>query len=131
LLCAGLARLVDGHRKAVGMLSACLLACVPWMQISRAASSRAAVTLGALCVVTAAGVAVHLLYLAVNMAAVRLLRIGGPDGPGCGCSAPALVAASLPLAQSTAARMSGGVVCCGLAQCPPHDGVSFAQWQQE
>ncbi len=80
---AGVARAADANKKGLGIASACLLACVPWMQISRAAASDVHVSLASLAAVTAAGVAVHAAYLLVNSAAVRLLRIGGPPGPAC------------------------------------------------
>ncbi|CAL8461786.1 g1317 [Coccomyxa elongata] len=76
----GMAKWVDGNKKALALLSASLLALVPWMQISRAVSSRVDVSLAALSAVVAAGVAVHLTYLLFNSAAVSLLRIGGPPG---------------------------------------------------
>ncbi|EIE25220.1 hypothetical protein COCSUDRAFT_46640 [Coccomyxa subellipsoidea C-169] len=76
----GVAGQVDKNKKALALLSACLLALVPWMQISRAVSSTVDVSLTALAKVVAAGVAVHLVYLAFNSAAVQLLRIGGPPG---------------------------------------------------
>lgn len=74
---------MDRRKKALGLLSACLLALVPWMQISRAVSSAVNVRVSALAAVVAAGVAVHLAYLAFNATAVRLLRIGGPPGEEC------------------------------------------------
>lgn len=83
--CAGVAGLVDRKKKVLALLSACLLALVPWMQISRAVSSSVDVSVAALAAVVAAGVAVHLVYLAFNSAAVQLLRIGGPSGKECEC----------------------------------------------
>jgi hypothetical protein len=83
--CAGVAGLVDRKKKVLALLSACLLALVPWMQISRAVSSSVNVSVAALAAVVAAGVAVHLVYLAFNSAAVQLLRIGGPSGKECEC----------------------------------------------
>jgi hypothetical protein len=51
-------------------------------QVSRAVASRVAVGAGALAAVVAAGVAIHLAYLALNTAAVWALRLGGqgPEG---------------------------------------------------
>ncbi|KAK9820543.1 hypothetical protein WJX72_011453 [[Myrmecia] bisecta] len=77
----GVAKAVDGNKRALSMLSAVLLSLVPWMQISRAVTSDVAVSVGALVAVVAAGVAIHLLYLAFNTAAVRALGIGGRSGP--------------------------------------------------
>ena len=74
---------MDRNKKALALLSACLLALVPWMQISKAVSSDVAVSLGALAAVVAAGVAIHLAFLAFNMAAVVVLGIGGKDRVAC------------------------------------------------
>jgi len=54
----------------------------PRCQVSRAVASRVAVGAGALAAVVAAGVAIHLAYLALNTAAVWALRLGGqgPEG---------------------------------------------------
>jgi hypothetical protein len=85
-----MAKLVDGNKKVLALASAGLLALVPWMQISRAVSANVRVGAGELAAVTAAGVAVHLAYLAFNNAAVRLLRIGGAPGPECAAPLPYL-----------------------------------------
>ena len=82
---AGVAGLVDRNKKLLALASASLLALVPWMQISKAVSSDVTVSLGALAAVVAAGVAVHIGFLAFNTAAVRLLRIGGRDRLACEC----------------------------------------------
>ncbi len=84
-----MAKWVDGNKKALALLSASLLALVPWMQISRAVSLRMDVSLAALAAVVAAGVAVHVTYLLFNSAVVSLLRIGGP--PGKDCASPFLL----------------------------------------
>lgn len=83
LYCAGVAGQVDRNKKALALLSACLLALVPWMQISKAVSSDVTVSLGALAAVVAAGVAIHLAFLAFNMTAVAVLGIGGRDRAAC------------------------------------------------
>ena len=80
---AGVASTVDRNKKALALLSACLLALVPWMQISKAVSADVSVSLASLAAVVACGVAIHLAYLAFNMTAVRLLGIGGTDGDAC------------------------------------------------
>jgi len=41
---AGAARTVDGNKRWVTLASGCLLIMVPWMQISRAASSNVSVS---------------------------------------------------------------------------------------
>ena len=74
---------MDRNKKALALLSACLLALVPWMQISKAVSSDVTVSLGALAAVVAGGVAIHLVFLAFNMAAVAVLGIGGKDRAAC------------------------------------------------
>jgi len=65
------------------LLSASLLALVPWMQISKAVSSDVSVSLSALGAVVASGVAIHIASLAFNMTAVRVLGIGGKDRAVC------------------------------------------------
>lgn len=80
---AGMARLGDNNKKVLALVSASLLALVPWMQISRAVSSNVHVGVAELALVVAAGVVVHLAYLVFNTAAVELLRIGGPPGEAC------------------------------------------------
>lgn len=64
------------------MLSAMLLAMVPWMQISKAAAEHLALEPSALLAAVAAGVGIHLIFLAFNLSAVELLRLGGPGGKG-------------------------------------------------
>ena len=51
-------------------------------------ASRAAVSAGALAAVVAAGVAIHLAYLALNMGAVAVLRLGGEGPEGTPALAP-------------------------------------------
>lgn len=52
------------------------------MQVSRAVKQQVSLSLGALAAVIAAGVAIHLLYLAFNITAVNVLRLGGPGPEG-------------------------------------------------
>lgn len=73
----GLAQGVDRRKKLTAMLSATLLACVPWMQISKAATDQVIVQPSALLAAVAAGVAIHLAFLAFNSVAVSALRLGG------------------------------------------------------
>ena len=79
---AGAAEAADNNKSRLAILSGCLLALVPWMQISRAVKEHVALPLGPLAAVIVAGVAIHLLYLAVNIAAVTALRLGGPGEEG-------------------------------------------------
>jgi hypothetical protein len=52
------------------------------MQISRAVTSGVVVSPASLLAVVVAGAAIHLVYLAFNLTAVKLLRIGGNDESG-------------------------------------------------
>lgn len=63
------------------MFSAVLLAMVPWMQISKAVADHVAVQPAALLAAVSAGVAIHLVFLAFNMAAVSALQLGGSEKP--------------------------------------------------
>lgn len=74
---------MDGNKKALSVLSASLLALVPWMQISKAVSADVSVSLASLGAVVACGGVIHLAYLAFNMTAVRVLGIGGKDRDAC------------------------------------------------
>lgn len=78
---AGVAKLVDNRKKQLAMLSATLLAMVPWMQISKAVADQVSVQPAALATAVAAGVAIHVVFLAFNMTAVRALKLGGGDNP--------------------------------------------------
>ena len=62
------------------MLSASLLAMVPWMQISKAVADQVAVQPSALLAAVAAGVGLHLAFLVFNSAAVNALHLGGNEG---------------------------------------------------
>ena len=79
---AGLAQQVDSNKRAMTLASACLLITVPWMQISKVAASGVAVSPGAVAAVVAAGVALHVAFLALNGAACRALQLGGGSDPG-------------------------------------------------
>ena len=76
---AGLAKGVDQRKKLMALLSASLLAMVPWMQISRAVHGNVSMAAPALLAATATGVCIHLLFLAFNLTAVKVLRLGGAD----------------------------------------------------
>jgi len=75
-----LAAAVDARRAGLAYLSATLLACVPWMQVSRAVSSGAAVPPAALALTVAAGLALHTLLLLLNGVAVAALGLGRGGG---------------------------------------------------
>lgn len=71
---------MDGHKKGFSLLSSALLVMVPWMQISKAVTGGTYVGLTDLAVVTAAGLALHGVYLAFNTTASRALKLGGKHG---------------------------------------------------
>ena len=71
---------MGGHKKGFSLLSSALLVMVPWMQISKAVTGGTYVGLTDLAVVTAAGLALHGVYLAFNTAASRALKLGGKHG---------------------------------------------------
>ena len=83
-----------------------LLILVPWMQISKAVVSNVPVTASALMAVLAAGIALHLVFLAFNLTATTVLQLGRTatdDGAifafadfGC-CQQHALMFLKLPL----------------------------------
>ncbi|KIZ05282.1 hypothetical protein MNEG_2671 [Monoraphidium neglectum] len=75
----GAAAFVDARKKYLTYSNALLLALVPWTQISKAVAQRVPLEAGSLLVAAAAGVGVHLAFLALNIGACRLLRLGGPD----------------------------------------------------
>lgn len=77
----GLYKAVDSKKKALGMLSATLLAMVPWMQISKAVADEVRVQPGALVAAVLAGIAIHILFLAFNMTSVGVLKLGGKENP--------------------------------------------------
>lgn len=53
-----------------------LLILVPWMQISKAVTSNVPVTSAALTATLAAGIALHLVFLAFNLTATAALQLG-------------------------------------------------------
>ena len=71
------ARTVDSNKKELSYLSTALLATVPWSQVSRAVAGGAALPAGPLALSAAAGVGIHCGLLLFNLAAVRLLNLGG------------------------------------------------------
>ena len=73
---AAVAKVVDSNKKKTSLVSSMLLVLVPWMQISKAVMSNAAVSFGSLMAVLAAGIALHLIFLAYNLTATTALRLG-------------------------------------------------------
>ena len=53
-----------------------LLILVPWMQISKAVKSDAVVSASSLLAVLAAGIGIHLVFLAFNLTATSVLQLG-------------------------------------------------------
>jgi hypothetical protein len=78
----GVALFQANNKKMLGIISALFLGLVPWMQISKAVSANVSVAPSALLAVMAAGVAVHLVYLTLNIGAVNLLGLGGSGDGG-------------------------------------------------
>ena len=72
---------MDGHKKVMSLASACLLITVPWMQISKVASSGVSVSAGAVAGVVAAGAVLHIAFLVLNSCACRVWKLGGGDNP--------------------------------------------------
>ncbi len=58
------------------VLSSMLLILVPWMQISKAVMSGVAISVTSLLGVLAAGVGIHLVFLAFNLTATAALKLG-------------------------------------------------------
>lgn len=85
----GMARAVDANKRAVAVASAGLLCLVPWMQVSKAATSGVPLSATSIAAVAAAGAAIHLLFLAVNCTAVHLLRLGHSRNRSPGINAKA------------------------------------------
>lgn len=81
------------------------------MQISKAVTSGVTVRVTSLVAVVAAGAAIHLLYLAFNIAATSALRLGGSgqEGEGCACHCRNSDVCQMPEGQALHA------VCC---RCP-------------
>ena len=76
---AAVARLVDSNKKTMSLLRSMLLILVPWMQISKAVMSDVAVSVPALLTVLAAGIGIHLVFLAFNLVATAALQLGRSD----------------------------------------------------
>jgi predicted Na+-dependent transporter len=85
----GTAALIDANKPALARLSAVLLALVPWTQVSKTVSQGVALPLGPLLLAAAAGVAVHLAFLTLNISACRcaacvcVFWIRGKRGSAC------------------------------------------------
>mmetsp|Transcript_31124 Transcript_31124/g.73990 ORF Transcript_31124/g.73990 Transcript_31124/m.73990 type:complete len:428 (-) Transcript_31124:193-1476(-) len=73
----GAAAFADANKRALSKLQSAFLISVPWMQVSKSAAALSAIGLQTLAAVAAAGLLLHVGFLAFNAAAVRLLRIGG------------------------------------------------------
>ena len=71
-----MAKLVDSNKKRMSLLSSMLLILVPWMQISKAVMSGVAISVTSLLGVLAAGVGIHLVFLAFNLTATAALQLG-------------------------------------------------------
>ena len=78
----------DDNKNNLGLLSATLLALVPWMQVSKSVSDNVNLPMEGLAAVVVAGAAIHCMLLAFNMAACKLLNLGGPGEEGGQCCHP-------------------------------------------
>ena len=76
----GAAAAIDARRRELAYLAALLLALVPWTQVSRTVADGVALAPASLALVGAAGVGVHLCFLALNTVACAALRLGGGSG---------------------------------------------------
>ncbi len=65
----------DRHRPGLTMFSSFALITVPWMKFSESAQTLAAAAGASLLILILSGLAIHLLYLLLNDAACRLLRL--------------------------------------------------------
>lgn len=142
----GVANFVDSNKKQASVLSAMLLATVPWMQVSKAVSQQLPLEPAALLAVAAAGLLIHCLYLLFNTAACKVLQLGGPDGSADATKirrAVVLVASqkTLPVAVTVlgklAAVLGDGVglavvpcVLCHLGQIVA-DSMLVAHWSKQ
>jgi len=72
LMCEGWA---DRHRAGLTMLSSAALITVPWMKFSESSETLAQSAIGGLLKLVVYGLLIHLLYLLLNDAACRLLRL--------------------------------------------------------
>lgn len=67
---------VDSNKKKMSVLSSMLLILVPWMQISKAVMSGVSISVTSLLGVLAAGIGLHLIFLAFNLTATAALQLG-------------------------------------------------------
>ncbi|GBF96502.1 hypothetical protein Rsub_09844 [Raphidocelis subcapitata] len=120
----GAAAAIDARRKLMSYLNAAMLASVPWMQISKTASQSMAVDAAGVAATAAAAVGVHVLFLLVNTAACRLLRLGGPDPAAARAARRAVIIASsvktLPVAVTVLTKLGPllGEAAVGVAMLP-------------
>jgi len=81
----GAAAFVDARKKLLTYSNALLLALVPWTQVSKTVARGIALDAGSLALVAAAGVAVHLAFLALNVGACRCGHFGRGKGYRAAC----------------------------------------------
>ncbi len=71
---------VATHRTRLSLTSNAALISVPWMKFSQSSERLMQVAPLELVLLVAAGLAIHVLYLALNMSAIKLLPIGWAEG---------------------------------------------------
>ncbi|CAM6125691.1 unnamed protein product [Calypogeia fissa] len=70
---SGVAKLVDGNRRKVSMLTGVIQSLVPWMQLSTSRAMLLRIEPSNLLVVAAAGLAVHITYLVSNLIMMKFV----------------------------------------------------------
>lgn len=71
---------VTARRSQLSLASNVALICVPWMKFSQSSERLMQVAPSELLLLVTAGLAIHILYLLLNMGAVKLLPIGVAEG---------------------------------------------------
>jgi predicted Na+-dependent transporter len=104
------------HRKQLSYLSAICLCTVPWMQVSKASAARLALTPAALSSAAAAALALHIVLLAGNLLATRLVRFSADSAQNLAIRKAVVLCASqktLPVAVAVLAQLSGVLGAAG------------------
>lgn len=110
------------HRRLLSYLSAVCLCTVPYMQVSKASAARLPLTFATLATAAVAALGLHLVLLAANLGATRLLRFS-PDPAQHIAIRKAVVLCSsqktLPVAVAVLTQLSGALgAAVGFAVLP-------------